>query len=243
MIRWSTATRLPLKGSTVLTKIGIFIMIATKVEQVAFAITSTISTDLFHDFVVFMQAGDGMDAISDVTDFVSYLDTMTDEMIDEIDEVMERTDSDYSYYSQAMGEFSLVKGYISAKTWKAIQSSIESVFLAFQEQYPDNFRVKLPGELLERELLSIEHTVYSIGDDTDENSESHAAVLEEKLIEHFEISDITVTFDPHNNRRRTDLVFADMDEDDVDLHESEDKATKRVKAEISYVDEVIDGDY
>jgi hypothetical protein len=220
-------------------------MTATKIEQAAFAITSSISTDLFDDFMVFMQAGDGLDAISDVTDFESYLDSMTDEMIDEIDKEMERTGSDYLYYNQAMGEFSVVNGYISAKTWKAIQSNIESVFLAFQEQYPDDFRKKLPGELLERELLSIEHTVYSIGDDTDENSESHADVLEEKLIEHFGISDITVTFDPRNNYPRTVLVFADLDEDedDVDLYESEDKATERVEAEISYVDDVIDGDY
>jgi len=105
--------------------------------------------------------------------------------------------------------------------------------------------VELPGELLERELLSIEHSVNSIGDDTDENSESHADVLEEKLIERFGISDITVTFDPHTNYPRTVLVFADLDEDedDVDLYESEDDATERVKAEISDVDGDIDGEY
>ena len=215
-------------------------MTATQIEQEVFAITSAFDTDLLDDFAAFMRAGDGISAVADAADFESYLDTMTDAMFDEIEEVMGRTGSDYSYYSQALGEFQLVNGYISAETWTAIQSNIAAVFIAFQEQYSEYFSL----ELRERELLSIQHTVNSICDDTSENSESHAAVLEEALIEKFGISSITVTFESNTNQHRTMLVFADLDDDeDADLYETEYDAEARVNAEISDADAAIGGDY
>jgi hypothetical protein len=96
-------------------------MTTTPTEQTVFAITSTDdNTDLFHDFAVFMRAGDGMDALTDAAAFESYLDTMTDGMHDEIEVVLKRTGSDFPYYSQALGEFQLVNGYISAELWADI---------------------------------------------------------------------------------------------------------------------------
>jgi len=90
--------------------------------------------------------------------------------------------------------------------------------------------------LKQRTVASITHRIFLVGDDTKEQSEEFASILEAALIDHFEIDDITVSFSRSQSYPVTGITFEEVDGDE-DGYESESDAQERVKQDIARIQE------